>query len=167
MKLLKKEFGKYPLGIWIVLISLGSLLFIGMGGQMYSLLDWDNAVDLGLQNERLSGDLPEKTWAEAAKSEAKADMIWFLPILIFAFIGVIRRQFFGFTTAMMSFGIGVYFTLIFAFSRWDTYRETVYQAFAVFTIPSLLGIIGLWYNREYFDGISVESNSTEREMNLK
>lgn len=157
MNLLRKKISEKPLGIWIAIVAIGSLLFIGMGGQAYSLLDWDNAVDLGLQNDSLSGDAEESTWAKASKGEARADMIWFLPILIIALIGVLRRNFLGFTMSMMSLSMGVYFSLIFTFTRWNLYRETVYQAMILFTLPSLLGIVGLWINRDEFDGISTQN----------
>ncbi|MCE7735039.1 MAG: hypothetical protein GPJ54_09190 [Candidatus Heimdallarchaeota archaeon] len=158
MSLLRKKFGKYSLGIWMTYVGLAILLFIGMTGQAYSLLDWDGAVDQGVQNERFSGDIEESTWAEVSKSEAKADMIWFLPILIVASFGIIRSKLYGFIAAMMGFAIGIYFSIMFAFSRWDTYRGTVYQALILFTIPSILGIIGLWANRDNFEGISIKSN---------
>jgi hypothetical protein len=158
MNILEKKYGNYSLGIWFSIIALGLLLFVGMGGQAYSLIDWDGAVDAGLQNERFLGDAEEKTWAKAAESEAKADMVWFLPILIIAFIGVLRRTLYGYTAGMMGLAIGVYFSTIFAYSRWDTYRETVYHAILIFTIPSFLGIIGLWTNKEYFNGISLDSS---------
>ncbi len=164
MNLMRKEIRKNPLGVWIAMIAIGSLLFIGMGGQAYSLLDWDSAVDLGLQNDRLDGDLEESTWAKASEGEARADMIWFLPFLIIALVGVLRRTFYGFTTAMMSLSMGVYFSMIFAFTRWNLYRETVYQAMIIFTIPSLLGITGLWTNRAEFDGISIQNTTLEKEM---
>ncbi len=55
MHFLKKGTGPYPLGVLIALVVLAAL-FLGWGMQAYSLLNWNRAVDLGLQNERFTGD---------------------------------------------------------------------------------------------------------------
>jgi len=55
MHFLKKGTGPYPLGVLIALVVL-TALFLGWGMQAYSLLNWNRAVDLGLQNERFTGD---------------------------------------------------------------------------------------------------------------
>jgi len=49
---LERKMGRFPLGVWIALAALLSLI-MAWGMQAYSLLDWDGAVDLGIQNERL------------------------------------------------------------------------------------------------------------------
>jgi hypothetical protein len=80
-----------------------------------------------------------------------ADMLWAMPLGIVALIGLLRKRFYGFAAGLMELSIGVYFPLVFAFQRWETYPETVIIAIFLWTIPSLLGIIGLWANREYFE----------------
>jgi hypothetical protein len=149
MKILKKSIGPYPLGVWFAFLALLTLFF-GWGMQAYSLFNWDKAVDLGLQNERFTGDAVARALAHESWGVAVADMLWPLPISIVALIGLIRKRIFGFTAALMVFAIGVYFPLIFAFQRWTTYRGTVIAAIILWVIPSLLGIIGLWANRKYF-----------------
>jgi len=129
MKMLKEEVDRFPFGVWIAIVALLAL-FLGWGMQAYSLFNWDGALYLGLQNERFTGDAAERAWAQESWGVAMADMLWPLPIGIVAFI---------------------YFPLVFAFQRWATYPETVVAAIFLWTIPSLLGIIGLWENREYFD----------------
>lgn len=119
--------------------------------QAYSLLDWDRAVDIGIQNERFTGDAAERVWAKESWGVALADLLWPMPIGIVAIVGLLRKRFFGFTAGLMEFSIGVYFPLFFAFQRWTTYPETVITAIFLWMIPSLLGIIGLWENREYFE----------------
>lgn len=150
MKILKKEVGRIPIGMWIAIAALLAL-FLGLGMQAYSLLNWDVAVDLGLQNERFTGDGAERAWAKESWGVAMADMLWPLPIGIVALIGILRRRLYGFAAGLMELSIGVYFPLVFAFQRWATYPETVVLALILWTIPSLLGIIGLWVNREYFE----------------
>ena len=149
MNILNKGIGPYPLGVWIALVVLIAL-FLGWGMQAYSLLNWDGAVDIGLQNERFTGDAVERAWAHESWSVAVADILWPLPIGIVAFIGLLRKRLFGFAAGLMEFAIGVYFPLIFSFQRWTTYRDTVVAAIFLWAIPSVLGVICLWSNRDYF-----------------
>jgi hypothetical protein len=150
MSFLNKDIGRFPLGVWFAIVALFTLL-VGLSGQAYSLLDWDGAVDLGLQNDRFTGDDVERTWAEESRGVARADVVWLLPVWIVAFIGVMRKRFYGFAAGLMELSIGVYFPLVFAFQRWEDYPGTVIAAIFLFAIPSLLGIIGLWANRKYFE----------------
>ena len=150
MQVVKKEVGRFPLGVWIAIAALLALC-LGWGMQAYSLLNWDSAVDLGLQNDRFTGDAAERAWAKESWGLAVADILWPLPISIVAITGIIRKKFYGFVTGLMEFSIGVYFPLFFAFQRWPDYPETVILAIMLWTIPSLSGIIGLWVNRKYFE----------------
>jgi len=150
MNILNKSIGRFPLGVWIAIIALLSL-FLAWFMQAYSLLNWDIAVDLGFQNERFTGDAAERAWAHESWSVALADMLWAMPLGIVALVGILKKRFFGFAAGLMEFSIGVYFPLVFAFQRWTTYPETVIIAIFLWTLPSLLGIIGLWANREYFE----------------
>jgi hypothetical protein len=150
MNILKKGIGPYPLGVLIALVVLAAL-FLGWGMQAYSLLNWDGAVDLGLQNERFTGDAVERAWAHESRSVAIADILWPLPIGIVAFIGLFRKRLYGFAAGLMELAIGVYFPLIFAFQRWAAYRGTVLAAIFLWAIPSVIGIICLWINRNFFE----------------
>ena len=149
MKILKKNVGRYPIGIWIAFIALILILFAWIM-QAYSLLDWEGAVGLGLQNGSFNGDAMEKALAQKEKGEAIADMLWPLPIAIIAFIGLLRKKLIGFVAAMMEFAICVYFPLFYIFQLWNTHTETAIGATILWGIPSLLGITGLWMNREIF-----------------
>ncbi len=144
-----KPTARLPMGIRFSLGVLG-LLMLGWAMQGYSLLNWESAVDLGIQNERFSGDAGERAWALESWGLAVADMLWPLPITLIGIVGILRRRFYGFVAGMMAFGIGVYFPLFFAFQRWATYRGTVITALILFMVPCLLGIISLWSNRELF-----------------
>ena len=148
MKILNKTIGRFPLGIWVALIAL-LLTFLGWLMQAYSLLDWEGAVKLGLQNRSFTGDAVERALANKERGEALADMLWPLPIAIIAFIGLLRKKLIGFIAAMMEFAICIYFPLFYAFQLWNTNIDTVLGAIFLWAIPSLLGIIGLWANRKY------------------
>ena len=144
-----KKINRYPFGVWIALIAL-ILIFIAWIMQAYSLYDWDAAVDLGVQNERFTGDAAEKAIADVERGVALADIVWALPLTIIAFIGLLRKRFIGFITAMMVFAICVYFPLFYLFRKsMDT--EIVMAAIFLWAVPSLLGIMGLWKNKDLFN----------------
>jgi hypothetical protein len=149
MNLLRKYLGKLPLGIWIVLMAL-LLICLAWIMQAYSLYNWESAVRHGLQNGNFLGDAAEKLWAQKEKGEAIADLIWPLPLTIIALVGILKKRFFGFIAAMMTFAICVYFPLFYIFQIWDSYRETAMAAMLLWGIPSVLGIAGLWANRRTF-----------------
>ena len=149
MKLLQKQLGRFPLGIWVALTAL-LLAFLAWMMQLYSLINWEGAIELGIQNESFSGDAAERALANVERGIALADMFWALPITILAFMGLYKRKVYGLIAAMMDFAICVYFPLFFAFQRWDTHPDVVLAALFLFAVPSLLGIIGLGINRKFF-----------------
>ncbi len=149
MQLLNKEIGRFPLGSWIALTAL-SLILLGWIMQAYSLLDWEGAVNLGLQNGSFEGDELSQTVATKERGEAIADLLWPLPIWIIAIVGLFRKKFIGFVAAMMEFAICVYFPLFYIFQLWHTHFETAMGAVLLWGIPSILGIAGLWVNRKIF-----------------
>lgn len=149
MKIFNIQIGKYTLGIWVALIAIG-LALIGWIMQAYSLLNWEHAVKLGLQNASFNGDATEHVQATKEKGEAIADLLWALPLSIIAFIGLKRKKFYGFVAAMMQFAICVYFPLFYVFQLWSSNRITALAAVILWGIPSLLGIIGLWTDRKTF-----------------
>jgi len=149
MKILTKELGRFPLGIWIALVAL-LLTFLAWIMQAYSLIDWENAVKLGLQNGSFNGDALDQALATKEKGEAIADLLWVLPINILAIAGILRKRFYGLITAFMNFAICVYFPLFYIFQIGKTYPDTALGAVILWGIPSLLGIFGLWINRTFF-----------------
>lgn len=149
MKLLTRKTGRFTIGIWIALLAI-LLTLLAWVMQSYSLINWEGALELGLQNESFNGDPVEQALADVERGVALADIFWALPLTIIALLGVWRKSLFGFVAAMMDFAICVYFPLVFAFHRWDTHLMTALAAIVLFAIPSLLGIIGLWTNRKLF-----------------
>ncbi len=149
LRFLQKETGRYPLGVWIALVAL-SLTVVGWLMQAYSLLDWESAVKLGLQNGSFSGDAVDRALAIKERGEALADLLWPLPIVLVALPGLLKRSFIGFVASMMEFAICIYFPLFYVFQMWETHRETAMGAVILWGMPSLLGILGLWANRQLF-----------------
>jgi len=126
------------------------LTFIAWIMQAYSLLDWENAVRLGLQNGSFTGNAADQVLAGKERGEAIADLIWPLPLTIIAMYGILTKKFIGFVASMMEFAICIYFPLFYIFQMWESYPETVLGAVFLWGIPSLLGIIGLWANRNIY-----------------
>jgi len=149
MQLLKNKIGRFPMGVWIAFIAL-LLIFIAWLMQAYSLLNWESAVNLGLQNGSFEGDEVSQTIAIKEKGEAIADLLWPLPIWIVAIVGILRKKMIGFVAAMMEFAICIYFPLFYVFQLWNTHFETAIGAVVLWGIPSILGIVGLWANRNFF-----------------
>lgn len=156
MQTLRINIGRYPLGVWLAFLGLVVLL-CAWSMQAYSLLNWDGAVDLGLQNERFTGDPTEEAWALESWGVAVADLLWALPITVVAFVGLLRKRFFGLGFGLMAFSIGVYFPIVFALQRWDTFQSTAIVAVVFFTVPSLLGVVGLLATRSWFEDFSGDS----------
>jgi hypothetical protein len=148
MKLIKRKIYHYPIGIWIAISAL-LLICLAWIMQAYSLLDWEAAIKLGVQNESFSGTAAEKAIADVERGVAIADIFWALPLTILALVGLLREKLIGFVSAMMVFAICVYFPLFYAF-RESMDITTVLAAILLWAIPSLFGIIGLWLNRDLF-----------------
>lgn len=149
MEIIKKKINRYPLGVWIAILAL-ILICLAWLMQIYSLLDWEGAVKLGVQNESFIGDMAERAIADVERGVALADILWALPITIVALIGLLRKTFIGFIASMMAFAICVYFPLFYAFRESISF-DIVLTAIILWAVPSLLGIYGLWMNRNFFN----------------
>jgi hypothetical protein len=149
MIVLKKKINRYPLGVWIAILAL-VLICLAWLMQLYSLIDWEGAVKLGVQNESFTGDMAESAIADVERGVAIADILWALPITIVALIGLLRKKFIGFIAAMMAFAVCVYFPLFYAFRESMSF-DIVLAAILLWAVPSLLGIYGLWINRNLFN----------------
>jgi len=149
MKSIKDTKSKYPLGVWISIIAL-CLTSTAWIMQAVSLLNWDAAVDMGLQMNSFTGDALEQAMARKERGEAIADIIWVLPLNLVALTGLFKKQFYGFVTAMMVFAICIYFPLFYIFQIGNTHPETVWAAIILWAVPSAIGIIALWNKKKLF-----------------
>lgn len=148
MKIFTKKIKRHPIGVWIAIFAL-VLICLAWLMQIYSLVDWEAAVKLGVQDASFTGDHAERSMADVERGVAIADIIWALPITCIAIIGLLRKKFVGFVAAMMAFAICVYFPLIYTF-RESTSVDIMLVVIFIWAIPSLLGIYGLWINRNLF-----------------
>ena len=159
MNFLRKNIGRFPLGIWITLIAL-VLVSIAWIMQAYSLLNWEEAVKLSLQNSSFRGNEVEFAWATKERGEAIADLIWPMPLTLIALFGILKKRFIGFIASMMTFAICVYFPLFYIFQLWSSHRETAMAAIFLWGIPSILGIAGLWATRYMY--LPKDNNQTQQ-----
>ena len=149
MSLLENKLKHFPFGIWIALLAL-VLIMLAWLMQGYSLLNWEKAVELGLQNSSFLGNDLELAWATKERGEALADLLWPLPLTIIALAGLWKRKFVGFVASMMVFAICIYFPLFYVFQLWNIHWETAVMAVLLWGVPSILGIIGMWANKSIF-----------------
>ena len=149
MSIFKIKLGLYPVGIWLALIAL-TLISLAWIMQAYSLLNWEGAIKLGIQNESFTGDMTAVAMADVERGVAIADIFWALPITIVAFIGLLRKKLIGLIAAMMAFAVCVYFPLFYTFRKSMSF-DIVMVAIFLWAVPSLLGIYGLWINRKLFN----------------
>lgn len=152
----------HPLGIWVAIFAILFTLIAAGGGQVLSLVDWDLAVRLGLQEyDRHAADLTQRALAEVEWGTALADVLLILPLLGAGLIGVLCRRYWGMLLAMMGAACWVYMFLAYGAQRvglafragvgdWGDYA-TLIGAFALLgLIPSLLTLWGLAANADRF-----------------
>lgn len=127
-----------------------SLILLGWIMQAYSVLDWENAFALGIQQGTFEGTALERTIAEKERGEALADLIWPLPLTILAFVGLARRRFYGWLAAMMVFAICIYFPLFYLFQQLGGDLQIALLAIFLWAVPSIAAIFTLWSIRKQF-----------------
>ena len=148
MKIFRENLLKLPVGIWLAFLAL-SMISLAWIMQAYSLINWEGAVKLGLQDDSFTGGLTEQAMADVERGVAVADILWALPLTLIAFIGLVKKKFIGLVAAMMVFAVCIYFPLFYAF-RESASSEIVLGVIFLWAVPSLIGIIGLWSNRSLF-----------------
>ncbi len=155
--------GAFPVGIWAVLAM---LLVCGgvftLFGQSLSLLHWDAALRLRLQEDsRSSRDPVERTMGAVSQGEALADVIVQGTLVILAFAGILLRHPAGFVAGIALGIIWVYVTFLVLSQRWMLYRWGVVDDMArmkqvgpamvlAVGIPGILMIVSLVANRGFF-----------------
>ena len=163
MDVLTVMLGPYPMGIWFVLAA----LLVGGGvftifGQALSLLSWDTALRLGLQEDsKQSPDPVERTIGAMSQGEALADVIVQGIIIVLAFAGILLKHPAGFVAGIAQSVIWLYVTFMVLSQRWMLYRWGVVKDMArlkhvtlpmvLFAgIPSVLMILCLVANKGFF-----------------
>ncbi|MCP4364034.1 MAG: hypothetical protein GY800_01865 [Planctomycetes bacterium] len=163
MNFLTKPIGRFPLGIWIVLLFLlvTGLIFT-LFAQTLSFFAWDKALSLGLQEDsRHSADVVERTIGAMSWGEAGADMLVQGTLVIATLIGIVRRREFGFITGVTLAIIWIYVAFMVSFQRIGLYnwgvvpdlsraQYVVPLMVALAGIPGVISLICLIANRQFF-----------------
>lgn len=128
-------------------ISVFLTIFL-MVGQTFSLIDYDWAVSLGLQeSEKEVG----KVGITFAKGFAFGDSIFYLPILILGIIGLLKRKKWGFYLMFGSLAISVYWPIVHLYAIYIGRNVLALQPDKYVSFPITLSLIisyglwGMWY----------------------
>ena len=164
MKFLTKRIGRFPLGIWIVLVFLViSGLVMLLFAQGLSFFAWDAAFSLGFQEDsRNSTDIVERTIGAMSWGETGADVLVQGTLIILTLIGILRRRQFGFVTGVTLTTIWIYVTLMIPLQRIGLYNWGVVPDLsraklvgplmvAGRGIPGVISLMCLIANRDYFN----------------
>lgn len=161
-RIMKYRVGGHPLGIWLALFSMLFALLAGVGGQVFSLYDWDLAVRLGLQeHDPQSVALDQRLLAQMEWGVCVADAILVAPLLTAALAGVVCRRRWGLLAGLMAAICWVNLFLVYTAQRyalvfrggmgeWGDYAGFVWAFAVVGLVPSVLTIWGLAANADRF-----------------
>lgn len=139
--------------IFAVALQVVAFLF-----QLYSILDWDGAVRLGLQEDRFVAEGEEVGAGERARAtmswgNAVADVLWYLPLQIAALRELLadRRTptLYAMVFAILWFGAYWPLSVVFQYS-WSEYRSLILASVLLFGVPSVVGLFGLLVSRSAF-----------------
>lgn len=143
------------------------MLFVGGGvftifGQALSLLNWDAALRLCLQEDsRKSRDPVERTMGAMSQGEAVADVVVQGSLIVLALAGILLQHPVGFVAGIAQGVIWIYVTFLVLSQRWMLYRWKIVNNMSrlkhvapamllVAGIPGTLIIICLVTNRRFF-----------------
>lgn len=166
MKYLTKHIGRFPLGIWVVLIlMLTSGMFLTIFAQALSFFSWDTALSVGLQEDSPhSADIVERVMGAISWGEAGADVLVQGTLIVLTLIGILLRRQFGFLAGIAESIIWIYVTLLITLQRialynWDLVPDlsrAKYLGPVMFVfvgIPGVLMLVCLIANRHFFEAV--------------
>lgn len=160
--MIRRMFGRRPGGVWIALLGMLFCLLVAGGGQLLSLIDWDLARRLQLQeNDPNSPDLVQRILAQVEWGVCVADVLLTLPLFAVGLAGVVLRRRWGMIAGMMAAICWIYMFAAYTAQRWAlVVRGGIGQwsdyagvigAFALLClIPCLLIVWGLGANADWF-----------------
>ena len=135
---------KRGFGFWI-LISIGVLLLLFLLiGQTFSLINYNTAVRLGLQE---SIEEIGQVGIAFAKGFAFADTVAYIPLLLSGVIGLLKRKKWGVYMMFASCAISVYWPLVHMYAIYIGKNAIVLDPEKYISFPitlSLIIIYGLW-----------------------
>ena len=135
---------KRRIGFWS-LISIGILLGIFLiVGQTFSLINYDLAIALGLQeSEQEVG----KVGIAFGKGFAFSDTVFYIPLLIAGIIGLLKGKKWGLYSMFGSLAISVYWPIVHLYAIYIGRNVIVLNPDKYISFPIILSLIiiyGLW-----------------------
>ena len=94
MPFLTKSVGRFPIGIWIVLIIfIVAGLLLTLFAQGLSVVSWKTALAMNLQEDSPdSTDPAERALGAVSQGEAVADVIVQGTLILITLVGIVRRK---------------------------------------------------------------------------
>lgn len=135
---------KKEIGFWVLISTAIVLILFLTAGQTLSLIDYNLAIDLGLQeSEKEIG----KVGIAFAKGFAFGDTVFYIPILVLGVLGLIKEKKWGTFLMLCGLGISVYWPIVHLYTIYiDTEAITLnpekYISFPIVLI--LITLYGLW-----------------------
>ena len=145
-----------PLGFYILILISVILLILLLMGQTYALINYERAVDLGLQESAEEVGLLGIAWARAF---ALGDTLVYIPMLFIGLIGILKKTFWGYMFMLCSLAISAYWPVVnlsaIYFARDEIQlMEDKYLSYSILLpLISLYGVWGIWYllkERKFF-----------------
>ena len=135
---------KRGIGFWVLISASILLTLLLLAGQTFSLINYERAVSLGLQE---SVEEVREVGIAFAKGFAFGDTAIYIPLLIAGAIGLLKRKRWGLYSLFGSLAISVYWPLVHLYAIYIG-KESIslepekYTSYPI--ILSLIIIYGLW-----------------------
>lgn len=139
---------KRNIGFKVLIITSILLLFFLLVGQSFSLINYDWAVSVGLQE---SEEEVTKLGIAWAKAFALGDTLAYIPLLIAGIIGLMKRKRWGFFSMFASLAMSVYWPIVNLSAIYIGKADLAlnpdkYISFSIILpLISLYGLWGMWY----------------------
>ena len=135
----------------LIITSILLMLFL-ISGQTFSLINYEAAVGLGLQE---SAEEVTEVGIAFAKGFAFADTIAYIPLMLIGVIGLLKRTKWGAHAMFASCAISVYWPLVHLYAIYVgigviTLHPEKYVSFPIIlSLIIIYGLWGMWYLYKY------------------
>ncbi len=142
------EQAKRPVAFWIITCFLTLSMLLLLAGQTMALIDYDFAVELGLQEniKQISG-----YGVQVNRAFGAGDTIVYIPLIALSIIGLVFRKRWSLLTTAAVMGVSAYwattivFMLVFLDGAPGYYLEPGLEYWLVMAAYIVFGVWGLFY----------------------
>ena len=135
---------KKGVSFWVLISAAIVLIIFLIAGQTFSLIDYELAIDLGLQE---SENEIGKVGIAFAKGFAFGDTIFYIPMLVLGILGLIKGKKWGAFFMFGGLAISVYWPIVHLYTIYIETDAIVLNPDKYISFPiilSLITIYGLW-----------------------